>query len=97
VSAILRDRLDAADQTTDVLENMLDALRDMENRMEEMARDHGNTNSGNSGIAINAETLMLLRLLVRQSGKKNDLSMIQGELERQGITPWNPDSRKPER
>lgn len=93
VSTYLRRRLEAGDQTLDVLEAFIDTLRDIESRLERMEADSSSSNAPNTPSAAEIETLLLLRHLMRISNKK-DLEGVQAEMNRLGISPWNWPSKK---
>lgn len=88
LTAYIRDRLDAEDPVLEVLEGMLDALREIEQRLDGLESGGGKAAAGSDAIGV--ETLMLLRQLLIASNRKKDIDMVKGEIKRHGLTPWEP-------
>jgi hypothetical protein len=84
----LRQRLEASDGALSDMEGMYEALRGIEQRLDDIGPGHAAAPSAESAAGI--ETLMLLRQLLITSGRKGDLDSVTGELKRQGFTPWMP-------
>ncbi len=89
VATYLRRRLESEDQFLEVLDGMLEAIREIEQRLESL-EDKVENSPGSPGKAdaVAIETLLLLRSLATGAGQRQNLEMVRGELRRQGISPW---------
>lgn len=98
ISTYIRERLVAADNRTEELAGIRDALIELGDTVDELRAQGG----GNRQIeasqespgtaepsAVQIETLMLLRAIA----SPEKLRMIRGELDRQGIESWQPPVR----
>jgi len=98
ISTYIRERLEAADNRSEELAGIRDALVELGDTVDELRAQSGdnrqieasqNAPSTAEPSAVQIETLMLLRAIA----SPEKLRMIRGELDRQGIESWQPPVR----
>ena len=70
---------------------VVNSICEIETKLEEMSlspprEEQRNESSSPDPVAL--ETLMLLRILLKGTGRDGDIKMLHAEMRRQGINPW---------
>lgn len=86
LQSYLRDRLDADDQTLEVLGSLIDGFADLDRRLADI--EERLTSEGGSDLGVNYELLLLLRILVRNNGGEQSIKMVQADIKRLGFEPF---------
>lgn len=91
LSTELRHRLQDLEYQTRAFQMVVNSICEIETRLEEMSLSpprEEQRNEPSSPDPVAFETLMLLRILLKGTGRDGDIKMLHAEMRRQGVTPW---------